>query len=143
MCLCEAGPRTLYSEAHAPTLVSAQASHLSVCGAAPLRSELFSTCKCAPFASRRPLPCLCCCFCFSTVCFTGAAQSRQLSMLCVYVCVCSVFFSPSKCFQDQSLSAVFLLFCCQGTLLCEHCGKNRVLLARYSEGYGTEVIYNR
>ncbi|XP_032439462.1 uncharacterized protein LOC116732953 isoform X3 [Xiphophorus hellerii] len=27
---------------------------------------------------------------------------------------------------------------CEGTLLCEHCGKNRVLLARYSEGYGTE-----
>ncbi|MEQ2222976.1 hypothetical protein ILYODFUR_032038 [Ilyodon furcidens] len=26
------------------------------------------------------------------------------------------------------------------TLLCEHCGKNRVMLTRYSEGYGTEVI---
>uniref|UniRef100_A0A3P9NPV2 Uncharacterized LOC103480304 n=1 Tax=Poecilia reticulata TaxID=8081 RepID=A0A3P9NPV2_POERE len=26
----------------------------------------------------------------------------------------------------------------QGTLLCEHCGKNRVMLTRYSEGYGTE-----
>ncbi|XP_054914680.1 uncharacterized protein si:ch211-63p21.1 isoform X1 [Poeciliopsis prolifica] len=25
-----------------------------------------------------------------------------------------------------------------GTLLCEHCGKNRVMLTRYSEGYGTE-----
>ncbi|XP_028998446.1 uncharacterized protein si:ch211-63p21.1 isoform X2 [Betta splendens] len=25
-----------------------------------------------------------------------------------------------------------------GTLLCEHCGRNRVLLNRYSEGYGTE-----
>ncbi|MEQ2290682.1 hypothetical protein AMECASPLE_005642 [Ameca splendens] len=24
------------------------------------------------------------------------------------------------------------------TLLCEHCGKNRVMLTRYSEGYGTE-----
>ncbi|KAF7654668.1 hypothetical protein LDENG_00066290 [Lucifuga dentata] len=24
------------------------------------------------------------------------------------------------------------------TLLCEHCGKNRVLITRYSEGYGTE-----
>lgn len=42
VCLCEAGPCTLYSEAHAPTLVSAQASHLSVCGrrAAPLRGFL-------------------------------------------------------------------------------------------------------
>ncbi|KAA8582641.1 hypothetical protein FQN60_006312 [Etheostoma spectabile] len=26
------------------------------------------------------------------------------------------------------------------TLLCEHCGKNRVMITRYSEGYGTEVI---
>ncbi|KAM4714352.1 uncharacterized protein FYW61_019370 isoform 1-T1 [Anableps anableps] len=25
-----------------------------------------------------------------------------------------------------------------GTQLCEHCGKNRVMLTRYSEGYGTE-----
>ncbi|CAK6975544.1 uncharacterized protein si:ch211-63p21.1 [Scomber scombrus] len=24
------------------------------------------------------------------------------------------------------------------TLLCEHCGKNRVMITRYSEGYGTE-----
>ncbi|XP_041820817.1 uncharacterized protein si:ch211-63p21.1 [Chelmon rostratus] len=24
------------------------------------------------------------------------------------------------------------------TLLCEHCGKNRVIMTRYSEGYGTE-----
>ncbi|XP_076580629.1 uncharacterized protein LOC143316816 [Chaetodon auriga] len=24
------------------------------------------------------------------------------------------------------------------TLLCEHCGKNRVIITRYSEGYGTE-----
>ncbi|KAK9524932.1 hypothetical protein VZT92_017289 [Zoarces viviparus] len=24
------------------------------------------------------------------------------------------------------------------TLLCEHCGKNRVMMTRYSEGYGTE-----
>ncbi|XP_037538476.1 uncharacterized protein si:ch211-63p21.1 [Nematolebias whitei] len=27
---------------------------------------------------------------------------------------------------------------CEDTLLCEHCGKNRVMLTRYSEGYGTE-----
>uniref|UniRef100_A0A3P8RPI9 Si:ch211-63p21.1 n=1 Tax=Amphiprion percula TaxID=161767 RepID=A0A3P8RPI9_AMPPE len=26
----------------------------------------------------------------------------------------------------------------QDTLLCEHCGKNRVMITRYSEGYGTE-----
>uniref|UniRef100_A0A3Q3J200 Uncharacterized protein n=1 Tax=Monopterus albus TaxID=43700 RepID=A0A3Q3J200_MONAL len=26
----------------------------------------------------------------------------------------------------------------QETLLCEHCGKNRVMITRYSEGYGTE-----
>ncbi|XP_049923779.1 uncharacterized protein si:ch211-63p21.1 isoform X2 [Epinephelus moara] len=27
---------------------------------------------------------------------------------------------------------------CEDTLLCEHCGKNRVIITRYSEGYGTE-----
>ncbi|XP_037832583.1 uncharacterized protein si:ch211-63p21.1 [Kryptolebias marmoratus] len=27
---------------------------------------------------------------------------------------------------------------CEDTRLCEHCGKNRVMLTRYSEGYGTE-----
>lgn len=32
VCLCEAGPCTLYAEAHTPTPVSAQASYLSVCG---------------------------------------------------------------------------------------------------------------
>ncbi|MEQ2167690.1 hypothetical protein GOODEAATRI_006701 [Goodea atripinnis] len=47
VCLCEAGPCTLYSEAHAPTLVSAQASHLSVCGRRSARSEAFSSCSCA------------------------------------------------------------------------------------------------
>uniref|UniRef100_A0A3B3CLD7 Si:ch211-63p21.1 n=1 Tax=Oryzias melastigma TaxID=30732 RepID=A0A3B3CLD7_ORYME len=26
----------------------------------------------------------------------------------------------------------------QDTLLCRHCGKNRVMVTRYSEGYGTE-----
>lgn len=38
VCLCEAAPCTLYSEAHTPTPVSAQPSHLSVCGH---RSECF------------------------------------------------------------------------------------------------------
>lgn len=28
----------------------------------------------------------------------------------------------------------------QDTLLCELCGKNRVVMTRYSEGYGTEVM---
>lgn len=28
----------------------------------------------------------------------------------------------------------------QDTLVCEHCGKNKVTVTRYSEGYGTEVI---
>ncbi|XP_063756286.1 uncharacterized protein si:ch211-63p21.1 isoform X2 [Eleginops maclovinus] len=27
---------------------------------------------------------------------------------------------------------------CEDTRLCEHCGKNRVMITRYSEGYGTE-----
>ncbi|XP_046907696.1 uncharacterized protein si:ch211-63p21.1 isoform X2 [Hypomesus transpacificus] len=27
---------------------------------------------------------------------------------------------------------------CEDTLTCEHCGKNRVAITRYSEGYGTE-----
>lgn len=32
-----------------------------------------------------------------------------------------------------------LSVCPQDTLLCRHCGKNRVMVTRYSEGYGTEV----
>uniref|UniRef100_A0A1A8IGQ8 Uncharacterized protein n=2 Tax=Nothobranchius kuhntae TaxID=321403 RepID=A0A1A8IGQ8_NOTKU len=30
---------------------------------------------------------------------------------------------------------------CEDALLCEQCGKNRVMLTRYSEGYGTEEEY--
>jgi len=44
-------------------------------------------------------------------------------------------------FQAHSLLAFTLLaFCCQDTPLCEHCGRNRVMITRYSEGYGTEVM---
>lgn len=44
---------------------------------------------------------------------------------------------------SKSVSAFFVFFSplpAQDTLLCEHCGKNRVMITRYSEGYGTEVM---
>lgn len=39
----------------------------------------------------------------------------------------------------NNLSGSFSLLS-QDTLLCEHCGKNRLVITRYSEGYGTEVM---
>lgn len=46
-------------------------------------------------------------------------------------------------FRDVNLisrSVSLPAFCSQDTRLCERCGKNKVMVTRYSEGYGTEVM---
>lgn len=53
-----------------------------------------------------------------------------------------VSFSFCFFFRDVNLisrSVSLPAFCSQDTRLCERCGKNKVMVTRYSEGYGTEV----
>ena len=98
VCLCEAGPCTLYSEAHTPTLVSARSSHFRVCACRSSCSECFFICNCALNAYLCfLLTCLhlCCCLSFFTVYFIWAASSSWSD--CVF------------CFQDQSISTAFFL----------------------------------
>lgn len=62
--------------------------------------------------------------------FTDIDESRVSFSFCFF------FQGVNLISRSVSLPA----FCSQDTRLCERCGKNKVMVTRYSEGYGTEVM---
>ncbi|KAK1792630.1 hypothetical protein P4O66_012574 [Electrophorus voltai] len=69
-------------------------------------------------------------------------QRCVCACVCVSVCACACVFAHTRmCMGDRVAcqpSCSYLSLSQDNSLKCNECGKNRAIITRYSEGYGTE-----